>query len=383
MNGEAHDEAVRILEKLESILDPEQQQSIRKRHTQSARWEHIDRPPVLLMPPWDQPTAGLYPVSEAVQDPAKMLVNELRRGQSVIEDWVAVKDDRPLQVRPDFGIGLIASVFGGNVEVVENNPPWVRPVEADIETYFAKQLDRIDPHTAHQVGWLPRVAETLDYYKSLFAVYPRVASCVAIALPDLQGPFETAGMVWGSDIFAALIAAPDLVDRLLAAISATMVHLHDWLRKWIGHELLPEGFSHQHGAIIRGNLLLRCDSNVMMRRDMYAAQVFTHDCWVLRTIGGGAFHSCGRWTHNMPLVCAAPEVGSLDLGTGQTNMYDIDEVYRLARQRQKHLNLIEVSPEELTSGGARKRFPTGVTLHCTVPDTRSAAETMRHYVESA
>ena len=379
MKHDPRDEVRRILDRLDDVIDPDEQENIRRRHTATALWEEVDRPPVLIVPPWDHPTVKLYPVSEAVNDPAKMLTNELRRGFSAIDDWLEVKDDRPLQVRPNFGIGLVASVFGAAVEVVGDNPPWVRPIEENVLSYVPRFLDRFDPSTAHTAGWLPRVAETLDYYRTTFAEYSRVASSVAISLPDLQGPFETAAMIWGSDIFAALITDAGLVDRFVEAVGSTMVHLHAWLRSWIGRELLPDGFSHQHGSIIRGNLLLRCDSNLMMSPEMYERQVFKHDRRVLSELGGGSYHSCGRWKQNIPLVLSAPEVGSIDFGSNQSHMNDIDEVHAMARPGRKHLNLVSVTARELTNRTALERFPTGATLQCLVNTVGSAAQIMREY----
>ena len=97
-------------------------------------------------------------MAEAVEDPAKMLANELQRGQAYIVDWLIVRDDTPLQVRPDFGIGLVASVFGSQLEVVENNPPWVHPLaqrENEIQNILEAALDELDVSTSHQSAWIP------------------------------------------------------------------------------------------------------------------------------------------------------------------------------------------------------------------------------------
>lgn len=380
MKKHAHDEVLSILDGLEERFDRKVTESIRERHIRSASWQPVDRPPVVLVPPWDRPMEKLYPVSEAVRDPSKMMVNELRRGFSCIMDWFRVRDDKPLQIRPNFGIGLVASVFGARVEVVENNPPWVHPIVAeDKEREIARVVDSFDAGKCHTGGWLPRITETVDYFTRVLSQYPKAASCIALTMPDLQGPFDTAAMVWGSDIFLALLTQPDLISRFLEAIGAAMVHIHSWIRRWIGRELLPEGFSHQHGTVIRGNLLLRCDSNVMMNPQMYASQVFVHDRKVLQSVGTGGFHSCGRWMQNIPTVLEAEEVGTLDFGSNQSHMNDVDQVYRDAGRKKKHLNLVAVKPEELESGSIVERFPTGATLQCHIDSVDAAARVMEKY----
>ena len=380
MNREAHDEVLSILDELEGRFDPRVTESVRERHIRSATWQSVDRPPVVLVPPWDKPMERLYPVSEAVLDPSKMMVNQLRRGFSCITDWFRIRDDKPLQIRPDFGIGLVASVFGAGIEVVENNPPWVYPVAQEKkEAVIAGILDGFDVGQCHTRGWLPRVTETLEYFSEVLHGYPKAASSIALTMPDLQGPFDTAGMVWGSDIFMALITDADLIDRFLTAIGNAMVHIHDWIRGWVGRELLPEGFSHQHGTVIRGNLLLRCDSNVMINPEMYASQVFVHDRKALRSAGTGGFHSCGRWMQNIPTVLGADEVVTLDFGSNQSHMNDVDQVYKIAGRKKKHLNLVAVKPEELESGSIVERFPTGVTLQCHIDSVDAAARVMEKY----
>jgi hypothetical protein len=377
---DAHTKVLQILDRLEEELDVEEQGRIRRRHMASARWEPVDRPPVRVMPPWDAPAGSLFPVSEAVTDPAKMLANELQRGQTSPIDWLRVKDDRTLQVRPDLGIGLVASVFGCRVEVVGNNPPWVSAIGGnDIESDVMRVLDDFDPSSCLTKGWIPRAAETLDYFLDTFTSFPKVSQCVAVILPDLQGPFETAGLIWGSSILEALYANPSLVNRLTSVVADAMIQIHDSLRVKIGRELLPAGFSHQHGMMIRGNLLLRCDSNVMLSPSMYAEQILPHDKRVLETIGGGSFHSCGRWKHNIPSILALDAVGSLDFGSNQSQLNDIDDVYRQARSGRKHLHLVTATPGELTSGSIRTRFPTGATLSCEVESVEEGAAIMREF----
>ena len=381
MYDKAHDNVRYILDDLENCLNPVEHEVIRNHHIKTCLWEKIVRPPVHISFPWDQTGDDLYPISEAVKNPAKMLANELRHGQASPTDWLRIKDDRPLQVRPDFGIGLIASVFGARPHVVDNNPPWVPTLsEENIEENIEKLLDSFDINTSHELGWIPCVVETLEYYHSILAIYPAVSSSVAVILPDLQGPFDTAAMLWGSSIFCALHENPQLINRLLNTISDTMIHIYGHLHRHTGTELLPDGFSHQHGSIIRGNLMLRCDSNLMMSPRMYKKQVFVHDINVLKGVGYGSYHSCGCWEHNVPTVMEAKEIGSLDFG-GQSSMNDINALFKMACHYKKHLNLVDVTEDELIDGRVLERFPTGATLVCEVKDIKTAVELMTAYKE--
>ncbi len=379
-HSEAQSDVCRLLDYLEERLDPAEQEVIRHRHIRNAMWQPVDRPPLLIRAPWDRSREDLYPTEETVNSPAKMLLNELRRGQASAVEWSGIKDDTPLQVRPNFGIGLVASAFGARVEVVEDNPPWVRPLaEKNIESAVEQVLETFDAARSHTLGWFPRVEETLGYYAKTFANYPKVSKTVAIIMPDLQGPLDTATMLWGGNIFLALYTRPELVERLLKAVAETMVSVHNQLRQVVGRELLPEGFSHQHGSIIRGNIMIRCDSNLMMSSEMYARYILPYDRYVLKCVGDGSYHSCGRWEKNVPLVISADEVGSLDFGTNQSHLNNMDSIYEMARCRTKHLNLVTASETDLGSGKILERFPLGVTLTIQLENIENGAKLMSLY----
>ena len=382
MYADPSDRIEQILEDIEKQLDPLEQERIRRHLIKTCEWDDIVRPPVHITLQKDYHDNVEYPIEEAINDPAKMLVNELIHGQASVTEWLQIKDDRPLQVRPDFGIGLIASVFGAAPQVVDNNPPWIPPLFTDdIENNIENMLDSFEPGWSVEKSWIPRVSETLGFYHSALKNYPSVSAAMAVIMPDLQGPFDTAAMLWGSSILCALYENPPLVSRLLKAVSEVMVHVYKLLRSIVGPELLPEGFSHQHGSIIRGNLMLRCDSNLLMSADMYEQQVLIHDIDVLKKVGNGSYHSCGRWDHNIPAVVKALEIGSLDFGA-QSSMNNIDTIYSLARIHKKHLNLVNVTEKELISGSVFGRFPTGATLTCEVRDVKTAVKVMTTYREN-
>ncbi|MBM3801660.1 MAG: hypothetical protein FJW26_05025 [Acidimicrobiia bacterium] len=307
-----------------------------------------------------------------------MLNNELVKGLASAFEWLDVKDDRPAQIRPDFGTGLVSSVFGARIECPSDNPPWVHPLsEGDVEWNIRSAIDGLDLADVPNRGLIPRVAETYSFYADILATYPNVRSFLAVIMPDIQGPFDTAAMLWGSSIFEALYTNPELVDRLCSAVADVMIALHTYFRTFIGRELLPEGFSHTHGVIIRGNYLMRGDSNLMLSNAMYREQMLPHELKVLKVIGGGSYHSCGNWEHNIGTILALDEIGSLDFGSNQSQMNDIDGIYRQAAKAKKHLNLVTAYSHELASGSIIQRFPTGVTLSCQVENKEEAARVIQ------
>jgi hypothetical protein len=353
------------------------------------RWEYVERPPLRLLfrehqQTLDDESSDVYPICEAVNDPAKMLINELWYGGASSMGWLEVHDYQPLQVRANMGVGLCASIFGAEIGVVENNPPWVEPLTKDtsiIADAVRKALDGHDIDDAVNHGWIPRTSRFYSYFKQIFSEYPNVEKSIAVVMPDLQGPFDTSAMIWGSDIFLALYTEEKLVNRLMETVAKTQVKLHEHFRQWVGREMLPEGYSHQHGLMVCGNILIRCDSNLMMSPEMFKERFLPFDEWVVKNVGCGSFHSCGKWDHNIPAVLESEQFGTIDFGINQSQYNDIDAHYKIAAKYKKHFNQINTTEEDIISGKVLERFPTGVTLVFSTNKIESAKRLMNAYLK--
>jgi hypothetical protein len=110
----------------------------------------------------------------------------------------------------------------------------------------------------------------------------------------------------------------------------------------------------------------------MVSPEMYREQIAPHDERVMRELGGGAIHSCGKVGHLVDDWLALPSLRSLDLG--QSEMNDLETIYAKAKAKAKQIPLIRiaVSEAEIASGEAWRRFPTGVVLVHRAPDFAAA-----------
>ena len=248
----------------------------------------------------------------------------------------------------------MASLFGGHVEQVAENPPWVRPFHTREE--FQAALDR-DPLDFSQ-GWCPRVIERYQFYRRTLDGYPELARLVHLVLPDLQGPLDTAELLRGCQIYVDFYNEPELVHRGLGTIARSQIGFARHLLSYTNDG--PDGFSHQHAMMIRGQILIRDDSAIMVSPAMYRRHVASHDEMVLSGLGGGGIHACGKFEHNVDEFLALPSIGCLDVGQPELN--DIGAIYAKARQGKIPLVHVRVAREELVSGRVMERFPTGVSL---------------------
>jgi hypothetical protein len=351
-----NDRLKRLLEHLAATLDPRRQTAIEELHRKALRWEPVCRLPLVLTFPLPADTPFQpYPHSQIFDDPEKMLYNELvGAGEASIACRDQIDDDLPLTIRANFGTVVVASLFGGRIEQVGENPPWVRPFQTLTEFRAALERDPLD----FSQGWCPKVVDRYQFYRAALQDYPAVAGLVRLVLPDLQGPLDTAELLRGSDIYVDLYNDPELIAKALDTIAQAQIGLAKHLSSYITDSV--DGFSHQHAAVIGGHILIRNDSTINISPATYRQHVAPHDEKVLHALGGGGIHTCGKTNHNIDEFFALPSLRCLDLGQPELN--DLDTIYAKAKQRKIGMDRVHVTREELVTGRVTKRFPTGVSL---------------------
>jgi len=345
----------RLLDELETTLDAGQQQRVHDLHAASLRYEPVPRLPIVMQYPLsDAAVHQPFPHREAWRDPQKMLFNELTAGfDARICCQHLVGDDLPFTVRANLGTVIVASMFGGRVEMLEDNPPWVRPFES--REAFGAVL-RIDP-TDLSAGLCPRL---MDFYRSfhdLLAGYPNLRRCVRVVMPDLQGPFDNAELLRGSEIYVDLYEEPEFVEAVLARMGEAQVAVATAVQPLLSDG--PDGFCHQHTVALPGAILIRNDSPTNLSAEMYSRHIAPHDRAVLDRLGGGV-HFCGKGDHLVPRLLEIPSLTALDLGQPQMN--DLETIYRQAAARRVPLIRYRTNEEQIRTGRVCRRFPTGVTL---------------------
>ena len=190
-NGELH----RLLSYLEERIDLGHARRARARHRRALDYEELDRPPIVFYLPYEGEEFHPYPFAEAFDSPAKLAVNELLVGFTSLYHAVDLRDDAPYCLRPNLGTGLVASMFGAEVRLTENNPPWIMPVGEQRIRDIA-----VGPLPDLRSGLAARALDQYAFFEAMLADYPLCRHAFQLTLPDLQGPFSTAELLWGPGI---------------------------------------------------------------------------------------------------------------------------------------------------------------------------------------
>jgi len=273
-------------------------------------------------------------INDALGDYEKMAIREL----AVCNDNLIRGSGLLMNVRCNYGPGILASVFGAEIYVMPrktNTLPTAKSLP-DASKTMNDRLNKEPP--SHSAGYGKRVFEMCEYFKEIFKPYPKISEYVHIYHPDLQGPFDNCELLFGSDVFFYLHDEPDLIKHSLKLITDTYIRFID---KWFSVAPPPEdGFSVHWGWLHRGSIMLRSDSSMNISPDMYKEFVFEHDNRLLKKFGG-AMHFCGRGDHYLPIMCQADGLYAFNIS--QPHLNDMDVV--LANTTGKNLKLIALDED--------------------------------------
>ncbi|MHB9071626.1 MAG: uroporphyrinogen decarboxylase/cobalamine-independent methonine synthase family protein [Sedimentisphaerales bacterium] len=377
MSGELN-QLNELLNLIEKQIDICHCGSIDERYRAALSYQDVDMPPLviqstfgkswILPEPWNR--FEQYPYRQAFDEPAKMMQNMLLNR---VVPGLILKDDNPLAIRNDHGTIQIAGLLGGQWHFHDNNYPWVsslgsteaihKLVESDFEIDFNK-------------GVIPQSTKTLEFYHEQLSQRPKCSETIQISLPDIQGPMDTADILWGSEILVEILANPKLVSALLGKIVNVMILAERYYRRFAVDRLDPLANT-QHGYNIPGRLLIRNDSSIMVSPETYRQMIKPQDARLLKEIGAGSIHFCGNGRHLIESMLEIPDLRGIDLG--QPELMDIKALYSLCSDSKVALTNLTPPREDLISGKAVKDYPTGVVFVYHTENIADALEVIEKY----
>ncbi len=278
-----------LLDYLEENIDLEHVEKVEKLHLDSISYRRVPYVPLTVICPLDDRFKP-FPYSDAYENPEKMLFNELLWSFSSIYNSVKIKDHFPYQIRSNHGVGIVASLLGAKCTIVNNNMPWVEHMDSLKEI---KKIILKGCITDFNKGLGVRVVKTYKYYRDKLKEYPKCARAISITQPDLQGPFDTAHLIMGTDVFYQVYDNPDILHELLELITLTYIDF----RKYIDTLLTDnkgENIMCIHGCIYGGKVLLKDDTALInLSQEMYKEFSKYYNDMILKAFSGGSIHYCG------------------------------------------------------------------------------------------
>ncbi len=344
-----------LLKYLENHLDEQKLKAAENLHQAALCWQNVPRLPIIASYPYpgDAPFQPL-PHGQVFDNPEIMLFNQLVNAfDSSICLSEQIGDDLSLAIRADFGCILIASLFGATVEQVDNNPPWIRHDQNNIsyEQIMGQSSD------GFKMGCVSQAASCYKFYRDILADYPRLARHVNLTLPDLQGPIDNLELIRGSDIFTDMLSRRDVFYEAMAAVTQAQIEMVKYFIPFIKET--SSSFSHQHGVPLKGGLLIRNDTAIMVGPKIYREMIAPFDEQLLKAWGGG-IHSCGNVNKMASEFMSLASIQCFDFGQSELN--DVETIYETAQAKKVALIRVVADEPDLLNGKILEKYPTGVSL---------------------
>lgn len=317
----------RLLDFLEERLDEGHVRNTERLHLDAMGFRPVARLPLTLV--WPPGDVEPFSYSEAFDDPAKMLYNELVRTVGGTSTYASalLKDDFPPHVRSNHGIGIIASLFGARCTIINDNMPWVEHLEPSV---LRKAVTRGVPDLRQALGH--RVADTMAFFRETLARFPKCSRCIRITQPDLQGPFDIAHLLMGNDVFLAVVDDPGFVHELLGVITETYIAFRRRIDALLNDRAGDEAV-YLHGCLFGGKVLIKDDTAISsLSEEMYREFSKAYNDRIFEAFGGGSIHYCGPsrpWTHG---AIESPRLRGVNYGNPE--MQDLAAEYASWRERR-------------------------------------------------
>lgn len=316
----------KILEEIEDHLDMEHVAEVERLHLDASHFRKLPRIPLSVEYTPDSKFPCI-PFTQVYNSPEKMLYNELVTIGNNVYNSVMIQDDYPLQIRPNYGIGIISSLFGAQIKVSDETTPWVSHINDEHE--FRKIISRGVPDLKSELA--ERVRETYQVFTELLRPYPKCSKAIRMTQPDMQGPFCNLQILRGENLFYDLYDDPDMVHEALDVITDTMIAFQKSLP--VLNDRAGDDSHYILLGIYRGGFLLKLDSETaMISEDMYQEFCLPYNKRILDAVGGGSAHFCGggkKWPSRL-----LPTENIASLNFGNPEMQDVLTDWGDARDRQ-------------------------------------------------
>jgi len=304
---------------LTDLIDPEHVKKTEELQDRLFALEPLERIPVAICGSRRENYTP-FPHDEEFKDMDKMLLNQLVS----THQGAFLKDDRVYVVRADYGVAMVPSLFGVEYYVDETST-WALSVN---DTGMIKKIisNGVPDVTKGLTGM---AMETQAYFNDCFRrcgldPYVHVAQC------DSQSPIDVACLIWGNDIWYAMVDEPELVHSLLELTTETIIAfinaqkgIIDFKNHWYYH--------------VGPGIRVVDDSSVCLSPEMYNEFVRPYNERVIAAVNGnGHIHYCSHLMQHQHERLHTKGLVSVEIG-GENTSGSVPE-YSLAKIWQEALD---------------------------------------------
>lgn len=238
---------------------------------------------------WSKPSGVLVyrrmRVGECFSFGCKDMKRSLELQLGALEKSMLYKADVPNFLEPWYGIGTLASAFGGNYVWPEGNAP-------ALKTRFSS-LDEVlefNPAEISETAVGRHTLNMIDYFLN------QANGRLPISLTDTQSPLNMVGHLYPLDqFFMDLLLEPHKVRQLFDRLTGLLIRFNKKQAQLIGSALASPGHGFASSVKWKG-LGMSDDNAIMIAPEQYLELAVPVVERIGQPFGGSAFHSCGNWS---------------------------------------------------------------------------------------
>jgi hypothetical protein len=306
------------------------------------RWEAFWRLEDLGRPLWMLPTSPALTVAEARLVPIRPLLQDkavqLRASLAFLQwrEALAIGDDFVPHLKPEQGVTVFASAFGCPVRYFDHTLPWAYPLIKEGDS--PNQVYEL-PRPAVTDGQLGAMLEFTDYFVA------ETGGRYPIGLTDLQGPLNSAYLVWEPTAFMlAMYSNPREVHHLMRLVTDLIIAFVKEQRSRSPQFLpchfppvwLPDG----QGIAISEDCL------AVLSPKLYREFALPYVNEMSEEFGGVLIHSCGNILHQLDNLARVHNLRGLNFGASETPFAPVWERFGGRTALLPHLGLNKDFPFE-------------------------------------
>lgn len=218
------------------------------------------------------------------------------------------KSDAQLSIRSNHGCAIVPSIFGAKYLVFPDKPPWFK------EHLSIDQIIHQDLNSIEEKGLYSRISEFMRYFKR------KLQGKAQVYLPVVLGPFDTAHLLRGTDIFLDAYDHPSSVFKLMEKTTEIFIKSNILWKKVIDESLTAGMYDSVY--MVDCGVRITEDSSVLLSPEMWSKFVKPFIKEALKPFGGGVTHFCGKADYLLETHLSLPEVKGVNLG--QPELYEYE-----------------------------------------------------------
>ena len=246
-----------------------------------------------------------------------------------------------------FGEGILASMYGAEQYVVEDQPPFTKG------RFFKDIYDAQRIHNDFDVDKTEWGAMLREHAQRFVEA---TDGEIPVGVADYQSPYGTATkLVPNEELMLAMYDAPELVHNLLSVVTDGIIKLIGAMERWVGPECLARNVANpipgECGVILWDDYVSVL--NPALHTEFCAPwnkKLFAH-------FGKGHLHTCGPYFPSYIDACLACEPRSIDVAIMRDQSKTREDLVKFAEIARAHnilpLGWLGINDHHFMVGGSR------------------------------